>query len=205
MADASLDWLDALPNLGVPGVPGVPAQKCAGFSGTPDAVPGVPGVPEVVRNTSEHQRNTCPMPEKWRKTALEHPEHPEHLKLIEGEGKGALPADIVAGLRRLRSMPIPRGVRASCWRDIAIDAGRLASDGWAYQALALGWEALALFGVDPSPDSHAWDESLAVILRGRTICAVDDAAVYVRTDGGLHLFNRRPRPGLTKFLWELGA
>lgn len=44
-----LDWLDAIPNLGVPGVPGVEARKSAGYTGTPCKTAGVPGVPEGVR------------------------------------------------------------------------------------------------------------------------------------------------------------
>ena len=128
-----------------------------------------------------------------------------HIVPIVLNVPASLPASIIMGLRRLRSMSEPRGVPGSVWSEIVSDACRIATDGWAHQSLALGWDALALFGVDPSPDSHAWDESLAVILRGRSICAVDDAAVYVRTDSGMHLFNRRSRPGLTKFLWEIGA
>jgi hypothetical protein len=41
-----LDWLDAIPNLGVPGVEGGPAQISAGYSGTPAKTAGVLGVPE---------------------------------------------------------------------------------------------------------------------------------------------------------------
>lgn len=41
------DWLDAIPNLGVPGVTGVTAQKTAGYSGTPEMLAGVPGVPSA--------------------------------------------------------------------------------------------------------------------------------------------------------------
>lgn len=44
------DWLEAIPNFGVPGVPGVPAQKSAGCSGTPAKNDGVPGVPEPAAN-----------------------------------------------------------------------------------------------------------------------------------------------------------
>lgn len=40
------DWLDAIPNLGVPGVPGVPPQKTAGYTGTPQEEARVPGVPD---------------------------------------------------------------------------------------------------------------------------------------------------------------
>lgn len=43
------DWLDAIPNLGVPGVPGVEPQKTAGYTGTPRKTAGVPGVPEGVQ------------------------------------------------------------------------------------------------------------------------------------------------------------
>lgn len=49
-----LDWLDAIPNLGVPGVPGVEPQKTVGFAGTPWKSAGVPGVPAGV--TQGHWR-----------------------------------------------------------------------------------------------------------------------------------------------------
>lgn len=41
------DWLDAIPNLGVPGVPGVQPQKSAALTGTPEKMAGVPGVPSA--------------------------------------------------------------------------------------------------------------------------------------------------------------
>ena len=116
-----------------------------------------------------------------------------------------LPATVIMGLRRLRTMPAPRGIKPEQWMEIVTDASRLAADGWAVQALALGWEPYALWGVDTSTDAHPWDESLAVILRGRRICAVDEGCVYIATPNGMTLFNRRARAGLTKYLWELGA
>ena len=116
-----------------------------------------------------------------------------------------LPVEIAEGVRKLGKVHAPRGVRASVWAGVVLDARRLVLDGWAFQMLALGWEPLHIFGVDTSPEPEPWDQALCVVLRGRAICAVADAAVFFRTDGGTHLFNRRARPGLSKFLWELGA
>jgi hypothetical protein len=82
------------------------------------------------------------------------------------------------------------------------DALRLASEGWAQQALALGWEPLQLFGFrDDEPDDC---QGLAVWLVGRRALLLDEGSCMVE-DGprSYSIFNRRPMDGAV-FLWEIG-
>jgi len=97
----------------------------------------------------------------------------------------------------------PRVRRPELWDEIKADTFRIATEGWAAQAIGLGWDPLHLFGCEPSSDPDHWNESLAVMLGGRLIRAVDATAFYLQDGDRRILFNRRPRPGLTKFLWDL--
>lgn len=115
----------------------------------------------------------------------------------------SLPADIAAGLVRLRNMRPPRVQRPELWGEIVRDALRIETEGWAVQAIGLGWDAYAIWGVEPSSDPDQWNEGLAVQLAGRPIRAIDATAFYIQDGDRRILFNRRPRPGLTKYLWDL--
>ena len=101
-------------------------------------------------------------------------------------------------------MPAPRITKPAAWPEIVADAVRIADEGWAGQAISLGWEPMHLFGVEPSSDPDTWDYSLAVTLAGRDIRVVDAERFYLRQDDVRSFFDRRPRPALSKFLWELG-
>jgi hypothetical protein len=112
----------------------------------------------------------------------------------------ALPADLMAGLSKLRAMRTPRIHRPELWAGIKADAMRIAAEGWASQAMSLGWDAYALWGVEPSNDPDEF--SLAVELAGRSIRAVDEHRFYMRDGDVRSFFERRARPALTKYLWE---
>lgn len=88
-----------------------------------------------------------------------------------------LSAALAADLRRLEEMPAPRVVGRGAWRPIVDDALRIARDGWAANAMALGWSASDLFGIGPRDD---WEFSgLAVWLRGRPIVLLDEQCAIV--------------------------
>jgi hypothetical protein len=115
------------------------------------------------------------------------------------EQVSALPPSITMGLHRLVG-PVPRLVRDdTVWREIVADARRLAADGWAASALALGWSALDLFGHSDRRDG------LAVWLRGRTLVLLDELTAVVIDGSGRAQFTR-DRGGMpgARLLWELG-
>lgn len=114
-----------------------------------------------------------------------------------------LPPALVTGLERLRIMPMPRVRNAEAWRVAVTDALALACDGWAEQALALGWSAVELFGAVADPDGRADDEGLASWLRGRKLSVISDTFALVEADGLKSYFNRHDRGG-TRLLWEFG-
>jgi hypothetical protein len=114
----------------------------------------------------------------------------------------SLPPDLIAGLDKLRTMRPPRIQRPELWVEIVRDGLQVGTH-WASQAISLGWPPLYLFGCEPSSDPDQWDESLAVQLAGRVIRAVDADRFYLRDGDVRSIFERRPRPGLSKFLWEL--
>ncbi len=92
-----------------------------------------------------------------------------------------LPSGVVTGLRLLeQSSAPPKLERPASWRPVVADALRLANEGWAARALALGWSAHDLFGIGPVDD---WEFSgLAVWLGGRTIVTLDSACAVA--EGG---------------------
>lgn len=92
-----------------------------------------------------------------------------------------LPADLVAGLRLLEQLPTPPKLeQQASWRPVVADALRLANEGWAERAMALGWSACDLFGIGPADD---WEFSgLAVWLAGRAMVTLDGATAVA--DGG---------------------
>jgi len=112
----------------------------------------------------------------------------------------SLSPDIVAGLDKLRTMRCPRIQRPDLWDEISADALRIATEGWATQAIALGWESLQVFGYQPSDDPD--DFSLAVELAGRSIVAVDESRFYLRRGDVRSFFDRRARPLLARYLWD---
>jgi hypothetical protein len=94
------------------------------------------------------------------------------------------------------------------WPQVKADAARIVAEGWAAQALALGWDPLELFGCGPR--SSADFAGLAIWLAGRPLVLIDDASAMAR-DGAQHsIFTRAPQsaalagPARPVFLWEFG-
>lgn len=112
-------------------------------------------------------------------------------------------------ISRLGSLSLPSRIQnAENWREVVRDAQRLARDGWASSALALGWTVADLYGVS-SRDS--WDfEGLAVWLAGRPVVMLDERVCIA--GGGINrgLFQRGgPQHGtqptiVPVMLWEFG-
>jgi len=115
-----------------------------------------------------------------------------------------LPAPIRAGLYELLRQPCPRITRPEAWPEIIGDAVRLADEGWATQALALGWEPAHLWGCSPDRGGNTDHDGLAVMLAGRRIILLDERAAIIDAGNGARaLFNVRLMPGAV-LLWELG-
>lgn len=114
-----------------------------------------------------------------------------------------LDAGLAADLRRLDTMPPPRVVGRGAWRPIVDDAMRIARDGWAASALALGWSEADLFGIGPQDDLEF--AGLAVWLHGRTIVVVDEARAIVADGDRRAAYNRRKAIGCDPvMLWQFG-
>lgn len=114
-----------------------------------------------------------------------------------------LDAGLAADLRRLDTMPAPRVAGRAAWRPIVDDALRIARDGWASSALALGWSEVELFGIGPHDDLEF--AGLAVWLRGRTIVVVDEARAIVADGDRRAAYNRRNMGNLKLvMLWQFG-
>ncbi len=114
-----------------------------------------------------------------------------------------LPPACADGLRRLRSMPSPRLMRPDAWPQVVSDALGLADNGWAANAMALGWTDLDLFGAVTDRHGYADADGLAVWLDGRKLLAL--TAEYAGADdgnGGKSYFNRCNRLGET-LLWNI--
>lgn len=114
-----------------------------------------------------------------------------------------LDAGLAADLRRLEAMPAPRVIGRGAWRPIVDDAMRIARDGWAASALALGWSEADLFGIGPHDDVEF--AGLAVWLRGRPIVVVDVARAIVADGDRRAAYNRRSLRGVKSvLLWQFG-
>ena len=120
-----------------------------------------------------------------------------------------LPDHLAASLRALEYMPAPRKIeQADRWRGIVRDALGVARDGWAANAIALGWSAGDLFGIGPRDD---WEFSgLAVWLRGRSIALLDQQRASVADGDRRAAFTRGgmghgTHPTVSHvLLWEFG-
>lgn len=204
MPSVSLDWLDDLPNLGVPGVPGVPPQKSANFSGTPEILRGVPGVPAHPRNTLEHLPRSQGVPAKALEIKREHLEHLGTPDLWKGLAE--LP-DPVGGwgvkLSHLVPANAPPSISDVRWRELLSDADSLLRQ-WGEQAVALGWGEADLFSVPPGPER--WGRGgLIVALSGRPVIAMTaDAATIPNGDGKPCRYYRREKQGAV-MLWDRRA
>ena len=118
----------------------------------------------------------------------------------------SLPQTITDGVAKLRSGWRPRAVDGAEWGAVVDDVRRLVADGWAEQALALGWSAHDVFGIGPGGAAD-W-LSLAVWLSGRSVSMMDDHRAFTH-EGAVYHLERWGRPNTTfvepVLLWELRA
>lgn len=116
----------------------------------------------------------------------------------------SLPADLMDGIGKLRSGWQPRRIKATEWRPVVDDVRRLVTNGWAANALGLGWSAHDVFGIGPG-GGNEW-LSLAVWLDGRTITMMDDHRAFT-DEGPVYYLERWGRPNTAFvepiFLWEI--
>jgi hypothetical protein len=108
------------------------------------------------------------------------------------------------GLAALPKMAAPRNIRHHVWPTVVADALRLADEGWATQALSMGWSALDLWGVGEE------FEGVAVQLRGRPIrCLLEEqpstagaTACFVLKDVTGTAYLNRTRDPTARLLWD---
>lgn len=115
-----------------------------------------------------------------------------------------LPEPLIAGINQLRSMPVPRRVDPAAWSAVVADTLRLEREGWAAQALALGWSALDLFGAVADPEGDSGADGLAVKLQGRRALALSEAFATVADEGARRFYLYRGNNEGARLLWDLG-
>ena len=128
---------------------------------------------------------------------------PEKIARIAGIASSPLPREVADGLVKLRMMPPSRITKPDVWPEIVANAVRTADEGWAAQAIDLGWGPHHLFGWEASAAPDPWDYSLAVIMEGWPIVDVTADFITLQKGNACRPFKNRPRPALGKFLWEL--
>lgn len=115
------------------------------------------------------------------------------------------PVDWVQGVADLLAMPPHPDWLEPAWRVLREDALTFLKD-WAAQADALGWDALALFGVHAAaPHARLDGMGLVPLLGGRSVIALTEDAVGIRAgSGGTQTFRRHrsPPPGRC-LVWEV--
>jgi len=114
------------------------------------------------------------------------------------------PAEIARGMAALRAMSVPHGLDRAAWRCVVDDAGRLIAEGWAEEALALGWTAIDLFGCEPLGSDDDYRNGLSAWLQGRPLVLLDADSAIVRVDERRSIFNRKRDRAGTVLLWEMG-
>jgi hypothetical protein len=114
----------------------------------------------------------------------------------------------VNGVARLRAIPPPPIYPQHAWQQLIIDAERFL-DGWAQQAVALGWPIWELFGCHRgAPWGRIAGMGLILLLRGDEIAALTRSEAMIRTrTGARQIYRRRPRDPLCTgdrcLIWEL--
>jgi hypothetical protein len=170
-----LDWLDRIPDLGVPGVPGVQPQKSATFGRTPVNRAGVPGVPEYRHGTPGTPAGTPAFSAKPLNYKDEHREHPEHRQNAHQRYTDV--AALREGLQRLDSRVPLHGVGFGRWGVLVDDADWL-FEHFAKRAATDGWSAADLFGVLPGHD--AWGGVADRLQGSRSLVMTADLACWRR-------------------------
>ena len=125
---------------------------------------------------------------------------------LPAPGAPLLPLGLAGSVAQLEGMPPPRNIaKLEQWQPIVTDALRLAHDGWAAKALALGWSPHDVFGVGPHNSDEF--EGLAIWLSGRTLVALTEW--QARTNCGALFYReeyQRPKSWRAQpvFLWQFG-
>jgi hypothetical protein len=121
-----------------------------------------------------------------------------------GTNGTGLPPSIRQGLTWLANARAPRLVVPDAWPIAVADALRLASDGWAEKALALGWSELDLFGAVADRNGDPYADGLAVKLGGRTILALCGTFATVSSGGAGRAYLHRGNNEGAVLMWALG-
>lgn len=116
----------------------------------------------------------------------------------------SLPPSVVEGLAQMANAPAPRLIVPDAWPVAVADALRLASDGWAEKALALGWSELDLFGAVPDRNGDPYADGLAVKLGGRSILALCASFATVTSGGTGRAYLYRGNNERAVLMWALG-
>jgi hypothetical protein len=99
----------------------------------------------------------------------------------------------------MRTLSAPRRLLSpENWAGVVVDAETLLMEGWAGQALRLGWQPVEVFGVSDSYDG------LAVWLNGHKLVLLDErGAIAINGIGGKtrFYFDRRDPAG-AGMLWD---
>ena len=105
--------------------------------------------------------------------------------------------DVRRALNRVRRMPMLSELFEPInWQGVVLDADHLVSDGWADQALRLGWDLRELFGIGQEYDG------LACWLCDRRVALLSqDGAICLGYDGSRSIY-RRVNPATLTLLWE---
>jgi hypothetical protein len=114
----------------------------------------------------------------------------------------------VVEIARLRGMRSPRNYPEHAWQQLIVDAERFL-DGWAQQAVALGWHDWEVFGCHKrAPWGRIQGMGLVLLLRGDEIAALTETEAVIRTrTGARQAYRRQPRDPLHPtercLVWEL--
>ena len=121
-----------------------------------------------------------------------------------GTNGTGLPPSVRQGLTWLANAPAPRLIVPDAWPMAVADARRIASDGWAEKALALGWSELDLFGAVSDREGDPDADGLAVKLGGRTILALCASFATVTSGGIARAYLHRGNNEGAVLMWALG-
>ena len=149
-------------------------------------------------------------------TRVPQAEKSRNTTFIEGMADGAestppsfdctgAPDEWIDGVLQLHTMRRPQGVTAVRWRHVQFDATRFL-DRWATQAMALGWTANDVFGVNrDSPFERLDAAGLVRLLDSREIAVLTTSeAVIAGKNGAIQTYRRQTPTAAQVLLWELG-
>jgi hypothetical protein len=98
--------------------------------------------------------------------------------------------------------PLP-GFSVARWRQLIDDGGRFL-DRWARRAVALGWRAKDVFGVDPGdPEAGYVAMGLAALIRGGEVTSITESIATVQHDGDRVIVYLRRRSPTAVRIWHL--